>query len=119
MALSIINARRRDVGRHLRLRRSGGDRERTWRGPFGLCPDRCRAALADQIERSRGTLESCGARDIGSSFVKGALLGLLAALVMLSASPSEAHWISTRSGPPPEKISIPSDAAGDAVFTSA
>jgi hypothetical protein len=40
--------------------------------------------------------------------VKGALLGLLAALVMLSASTSEAHRISTRSGPPPEGISIPS-----------
>jgi hypothetical protein len=40
--------------------------------------------------------------------VKGALLALLAALVMLAASPSQAHRISTRDGPPPEGISIPS-----------
>jgi hypothetical protein len=40
--------------------------------------------------------------------VKGALLALLAALVMLAASPSQAHRISTRSGPPPEGIPIPS-----------
>jgi hypothetical protein len=40
--------------------------------------------------------------------VKGALLALLAALVMLAASPSQAHRLSTRNGPPPEGISIPS-----------
>jgi hypothetical protein len=34
--------------------------------------------------------------------MKGALLALLAALVMLAASPSQAHRISTRSGPPPK-----------------
>jgi hypothetical protein len=32
----------------------------------------------------------------------------MAALVMFAASPSDAHRISTRSGPPPEGISIPS-----------
>jgi hypothetical protein len=40
--------------------------------------------------------------------VKGALLALLAALVMIAASPSQAHRISTRSGPSPEGVSIPS-----------
>jgi hypothetical protein len=33
---------------------------------------------------------------------------LIAALVMLAAPPSQAHRISTRSGPPPEGVSIPS-----------
>ena len=32
----------------------------------------------------------------------------IGALVMLAASPSDAHRISTRSGPPPEGVSIPS-----------
>jgi hypothetical protein len=36
------------------------------------------------------------------------LLALLAAIVVLGTSPGEAHRISTRSGPPPEGISIPS-----------
>jgi hypothetical protein len=40
--------------------------------------------------------------------LKGALLGLLAAFVMLGALPSQAHRISTHSGPPPEGVSIPS-----------
>jgi hypothetical protein len=40
--------------------------------------------------------------------MKGALLALLAALLMLVASPSQAHRISTRDGPPPKGISIPS-----------
>jgi hypothetical protein len=40
--------------------------------------------------------------------VKSALLALLAGLVLLAASPSQAHRISTRGGPPPEGISIPS-----------
>jgi hypothetical protein len=39
--------------------------------------------------------------------VKRPLIALVA-LVMLGISPSEAHRISTRSGPPPEGISIPS-----------
>ena len=40
--------------------------------------------------------------------MKGTPLAILAALVILSASPSQAHRISTRDGPPPEGISIPS-----------
>jgi len=40
--------------------------------------------------------------------VKGALLALLAALVMLAASPGLAHRISTFGAPPPEGVSIPS-----------
>ncbi|MBV9909421.1 MAG: hypothetical protein JOY52_17875 [Hyphomicrobiales bacterium] len=40
--------------------------------------------------------------------MKNTLLSLLAGLVLLVASPSQAHRISTRSGPPPEGISIPS-----------
>jgi hypothetical protein len=40
--------------------------------------------------------------------VRGALAALIAALCMLAASPSHAHRISTRSGPPPEGVSIPS-----------
>jgi hypothetical protein len=35
-------------------------------------------------------------------------LALVAALVVLAAAPSEAHRISTRSGPPPQGVSIPS-----------
>jgi hypothetical protein len=40
--------------------------------------------------------------------VRGALLAFLAVLLTLAASPSEAHRISTRSGPPPQGVSIPS-----------
>jgi hypothetical protein len=40
--------------------------------------------------------------------VRGALAALIAALCMLAASPSHAHRISTRSGPPPQGVSIPS-----------
>lgn len=40
--------------------------------------------------------------------MKGALLALLAALLMLAAAPSQAHRISMRSGPAPEGVSIPS-----------
>ena len=41
--------------------------------------------------------------------MRGALAALIAALFILAASsPSGAHRISTRSGPPPEGISIPS-----------
>jgi hypothetical protein len=40
--------------------------------------------------------------------VRGVWIALIAALFMLGASPSDAHRISTRSGPPPEGISIPS-----------
>jgi len=40
--------------------------------------------------------------------VKRLLATLVAALFMLGAPPSPAHRISTRSGPPPEGISIPS-----------
>ena len=40
--------------------------------------------------------------------MRGALLALLAALVTLAASPSHAHRLSTRSGPPPEGVSVPS-----------
>ncbi|HEY5204357.1 MAG TPA: hypothetical protein VIJ63_07145 [Roseiarcus sp.] len=40
--------------------------------------------------------------------MKGAVLALLAALLALVAAPSHAHRISTRSGPPPEGISIAS-----------
>ena len=40
--------------------------------------------------------------------MRGALVALIAALCMLAASPSHAHRISTRSGPPPEGVSIPS-----------
>ena len=40
--------------------------------------------------------------------MRGALAALIAALCMLAASPSHAHRISTRTGPPPEGISIPS-----------
>jgi hypothetical protein len=36
------------------------------------------------------------------------LATFVVALVMLAASPSQAHRISTRSGPPPEGVSIPS-----------
>jgi hypothetical protein len=40
--------------------------------------------------------------------VRGAWIALIAALVVLASSPSQAHRISTRSGPPPEGVSIPS-----------
>ena len=40
--------------------------------------------------------------------MSGAWIVLIAALLMLAASPSEAHRISTRSGPPPQGVSIPS-----------
>jgi hypothetical protein len=40
--------------------------------------------------------------------VRGAFVALIAALCMLAGSPSHAHRISTRSGPPPEGVSIPS-----------
>jgi hypothetical protein len=40
--------------------------------------------------------------------VRGALVALIAAFFILGTSPSEAHRISTRSGPPPAGISIPS-----------
>jgi hypothetical protein len=40
--------------------------------------------------------------------VRGARIALIAALVMPGAAPSEAHRISTRSGPPPAGVSIPS-----------
>jgi hypothetical protein len=47
--------------------------------------------------------------------VKGALLALLAALVVLAAPPSQAHRIWTRSGPPPKGVSIPSLTHGQMV----
>jgi hypothetical protein len=40
--------------------------------------------------------------------VRGAWTAPIAALVMLASSASEAHRISTRSGPPPAGVSIPS-----------
>jgi hypothetical protein len=40
--------------------------------------------------------------------VRGAWISLIAALVMLASSPGEAHRISTRDGPPPAGVSIPS-----------
>jgi hypothetical protein len=40
--------------------------------------------------------------------VRGPLAALIAVLCMLSAAPSRAHRISTRSGPPPAGVSIPS-----------
>jgi hypothetical protein len=40
--------------------------------------------------------------------VRGVWIALIAALFMLAASPSDAHRISTRNGPPPEGVSIPS-----------
>lgn len=40
--------------------------------------------------------------------MRGVWIALIVALLMFAASPSEAHRISTRSGPPPEGISIPS-----------
>jgi hypothetical protein len=40
--------------------------------------------------------------------VRGVWIALIAAILMLGTSPSQAHRISTRSGPPPEGISIPS-----------
>ena len=55
-----------------------------------------------------GTLESCGARAFGRPVVRAAFVVLVAALLMLGTSPSQAHRISTRSGPPPVGVSIPS-----------
>jgi hypothetical protein len=40
--------------------------------------------------------------------VRGAFVALVAALVMLASSPSQAHRLSTRSGPPQAGVSIPS-----------
>jgi hypothetical protein len=40
--------------------------------------------------------------------VRGVWIALIVALLMFAASPSEAHRISTRSGPRPEGVSIPS-----------
>ena len=40
--------------------------------------------------------------------MRGAWIALIAALCMLAASPSGAHRISTRSGPPPAGVSMPS-----------
>jgi hypothetical protein len=60
-------------------------------------------------------LESRGARAVGRPVVRGALFALVAVLLALAASPSEAHRISSRSGPPPEGISIPSLAHGQMV----
>lgn len=40
--------------------------------------------------------------------MRGAWIALIAALVMLASSASQAHQISTRSGPPPAGVSIPS-----------
>jgi hypothetical protein len=40
--------------------------------------------------------------------VRGAWIALVGALVMLASLPSQAHRIPTRSGPPPEGVSIPS-----------
>ena len=52
-------------------------------GSSAFCSDRCRAALACQAQRSRRTLESCGARAFGRPVVRGLLVALVAALVML------------------------------------
>jgi hypothetical protein len=40
--------------------------------------------------------------------MRRAVLALIASLLMFAASPSQAHRISTRSGPPPKGVSIPS-----------
>ena len=40
--------------------------------------------------------------------MKGARIALIAALVVIASSPSHAHRISTRSGPRPAGVSIPS-----------
>jgi hypothetical protein len=50
--------------------------------------------------------------------VKPLWVVLIAALFMLGTSPSHAHRISTRSGPPPEGISIPSLAHGQMAVIS-
>ena len=47
--------------------------------------------------------------------MRGAWIALIAVLVVLASSPSQAHRISTRSGPPPEGISIPSLTHGQMV----
>src|ERR1700722_9504586 len=108
LARASPGARRRDAGRDPCLNRSRGDRECAWRGTLGLSPDRCRAALARKTQRSWPTLESCGARAFGRPVVRGAFVALVAALVMLASSPSQAHRLSTRSGPPQAGVSIPS-----------
>src|SRR3984957_2766149 len=108
LARAISGARRRDAGGDPCLNRSRGDRECAWRGTLGLRPDRRRAALAHKTQRSWPTLESCGARAFGRPVVRDAFVALVAALVMLASSPSQAHRISTRSGPPQAGVSIPS-----------
>ena len=115
LAHPIVGARKRDAGRHPRLRHASGDGERARRRSLGLCSDRCRAAFACSIERSRGTLESCGARPFGRLVVRGAWIALIAALVMLASSASQAHRISTSGGPPPAGVSIPSLTHGQIV----
>ena len=40
--------------------------------------------------------------------MKRLLIALVTTLVMLETSPGEAHRVSTRNGPPPDGISIPS-----------
>jgi hypothetical protein len=47
--------------------------------------------------------------------VRGVWIALIVALLMFAASPSEAHRISTRSGPRPEGVSIPSLTHGQMV----
>ena len=47
--------------------------------------------------------------------MSGVWIVLIAALLMLAASPSEAHRISTRSGPAPQGVSIPSLTHGQMV----
>lgn len=47
--------------------------------------------------------------------MRGAWIALIAALVMLAPSASQAHRISTRSGPPPAGVSIPSLTHGQMV----
>ena len=47
--------------------------------------------------------------------MRGAWIALIAALVMLASSASQAHRISTRSGPPPAGVSIPSLTHGQMV----
>ncbi len=47
--------------------------------------------------------------------MRGALIALIAALFMLASSASQAHRISTRSGPPPAGVSVPSLTHGQMV----
>ena len=104
----VVGARKRNARGHARLGRSSGDCERARRRLLGLLADRCRAALACTAQRPGRTLESCGARAFGRPVVKRLLVALVAALFMLGTSPSHAHRISTRGGPPPQGVSIPS-----------